>query len=133
MHDVEAQLNSEMGMDNGDVDADFGDGQDDGSSSLSDPDDDADGEDDPDVAIEDAVENGVSRAVRELEVDSEAETERLDQTPQKARKLADAMGRTPSKLSQAATAEDDLSEPPSPIPTGPGAASSTSTVATAGE
>jgi len=44
----------------------------------------------------------------------------------------DDVGKTPSKLSQAATAEDDLSEPPSPLPVGPGAASSTSTIATTG-
>jgi hypothetical protein len=134
MHDVEAQLNSEMGVDNGDADADLGDGQDDGSSSLSEPDDDdADGEDEQNGVDDSGLEDGVRRAQRDLEADSEAETERLDQTPQKLRKTVDALGRTPSKLSQAATAEEDLSDPPSPIPTGAGAASSTSTVATAGE
>ena len=82
---------------------------------------------------DDTLDSEAVAAHRSLEVDSEAETERLDQTPQKSRKHADSLGRTPSKLSQAATADDDLSEPLSPVPIGPGAASSTSTVATTGE
>lgn len=72
-------------------------------------------------------------AHQSLEVDSEAETERLEQTPRTGRKQAEDTGRTPSKLSQAAVADDDLSDPPSPIPTGPGAASSTSTIEAAGK
>ncbi|KAK5174460.1 uncharacterized protein LTR77_001540 [Saxophila tyrrhenica] len=133
MQDVEAQLNSEMGMEAADNDADLGDGQDDRSSSLSDPEDDNDDMDGLNGVADNITEEEQSGARRDLEVDSEAETERLDQTPQKLRKHADALGRTPSKLSQAATAEDDLSDPPSPLPAGPGAASSTSTVATAGQ
>lgn len=143
IHDIEAQFNSEMGVDEDDmgVEAENGDGDDGRSSSLSDPEDDdedeEEGEDDEEGDEEeegDGVELSASqRSRKELEVDSEAETERLDQTPQKLRKHPDTMGRTPSKLSQAATADEELSDPPSPLPVGVGAASSTSTVATAGK
>lgn len=116
--------------DNGD--AELEEHHDDGSSSLSDPDDDNEDAEhesgvDEDTLLADDV------AAQRSEVDSEAETERLDQTPQKLRKHADSLGRTPSKLIHAATAEEDISDPPSPLPTGVGAASSTSTVATAGK
>lgn len=43
------------------------------------------------------------------EADSEAETERLERTPQKPWKSID-VGRTPSKLNQESTYGDDLSE-----------------------
>ncbi len=132
MQDVQAQLNLEMGMDNTDHDADLVD-EDNRSSSLSEPDEDDDLLDDGDALGDDMTEAEGQGARKDLEADSEAETERLDQTPQKLRKNADALGRTPSKLSQAATAEDELSDPPSPIPLEPGAASSTSTIATAGK
>lgn len=132
MQDVQAQLNLEMGMDNTDHDADLVD-EDNRSSSLSEPDEDDDLLDDGDALGDDMTEAEGPGARKDLEADSEAETERLDQTPQKLRKNADALGRTPSKLSQAATAEDELSDPPSPIPLEPGAASSTSTIATAGK
>ncbi|KAM3418603.1 hypothetical protein BST61_g4580 [Cercospora zeina] len=103
------------------------------SSSLSEP------EDDMEV---DAQQIGASGALatneelsahQSLEVDSEAETERLDQTPHKARKQLEDTGRTPSKLNQAAAPDDDLSDPPSPLPTGPGATSSTGTTDTIGK
>ena len=115
------------------ADAEVGENEDDRSSSLSDPEDDNDDPEEQDDEVYDVADGEELAAQRSLEVDSEAETERLDQTPQKSRKHADSVGRTPSKLSQAATAEEDLSEPPSPLPLGAGAASSTSTVATVGE
>lgn len=107
--------------------------QDDRSSSLSEPEDEQD-EDEPQSGLT-SVPFGTSEpsAQKSLDVDSEAETERLEETPQKLRRHADSVGRTPSKLSQAAALEDELSEPPSPLPLGAGAASSTSTIATAGE
>jgi hypothetical protein len=113
--------------------AEIGDIPDDRSSSLSEPED----VDDEDEGLN-YVANG-SRGValplaqKTLEVDSEAETERLDESPHKSRQHADDVGRTPSKLRKAAGVEDDLSEPPSPLPTGPGAASSTSTIETVGK
>ena len=114
-------------------DAEIGEHNDDRSSSLSDPEDDNEDVEEGDGIDEDTL-NGDERAARQLlDDDSEAETERLEQTPQKLRKHADSLGRTPSKLNQAATADDDLSEPLSPLAIGVGAASSTSTVATAGE
>lgn len=105
---------------------------DDRSSSLSEPEDDQD-----EVMPEYGTVNGMDElepavAHSSLDVDSEAETERLEQTPQKLRKHADSIRKTPSKLSYAATVEDDLSEPPSPLPTGAEAASSTSTIVTGG-
>jgi hypothetical protein len=116
------------------AEADVGEHQDDdGSSSLSEPDDEQDDEFPPFNTMRDAEEEERPAVQPSLEVDSEAETERLDQTPHKARQHADSMGKTPSKLSQAATLEDALSDPPSPLPTGVGAASSTSTMETAGK
>lgn len=112
------------------ADADVGDDHDDRSSSLSDPIDEEDEEEHARSIKETAARASVHQS---LEVDSEAETERLDHTPDKSRRQADSAGKTPSKLSQAATVDDDLSDPPSPIPLGPGAASSTSTVDTAGK
>ncbi|KAK5132767.1 hypothetical protein LTR08_008652 [Meristemomyces frigidus] len=115
------------------ADAEVGLERDDRSSSLSDPEDDQD---------EEGTQNGGGGAIagkslpsaqRLLDVDSEAETERLEQTPQKLRKHADSIGRTPSKLNQAATMDDELSDPPSPLPIRAGAASSTSTIGTAGK
>lgn len=105
---------------------------DDRSSSLSEPEDDDDEGDFP----TDAVPPSVYAAHASLDIDSEAETERLDQTPQKARHQAQ-QSKTPSKLAHASTVDDDdalddLSEPPSPIPTVPGGASSTSTIDNAG-
>jgi len=116
-----------------DADAEIGDIPDDRSSSLSEPED-LD-EDENTLAF---VTNGSRStlpppAQKTLDVDSEAETERLDDSPTKRRQHADSVGRTPSKLSKAAGVEDELSEPPSPLPTGPGAASSTSTIETAGK
>lgn len=106
---------------------------DDCSSSLSEP------EDDPDDVLPryDTI-DGMDKheavvAHSSLEIDSEAETERLEQTPQKLRNHADSIGKTPSKLAHAETVEDDLSDPPSPLPAGAGAGSSTSTILTAGE
>ena len=113
--------------------ADTAEQQDDRSSSLSDPQDEQDDHEELEGVDEDTLLGEQLSAQRSLEVDSEAETERLDQTPQKLQKQADLLGRTPSKLSQAATAEEDLSEPPSPLPMGVEAASSTSTVGTIGE
>lgn len=103
---------------------------DDRSSSLSEPDEDIDDDDVINVAQYRPNRNGAvaeEQAQQSLEVDSEAETERIDQTP-KSRKDAEPTQKTPSKLNQAATADDELSDPPSPVPTGPGAASSTSTL-----
>ncbi len=115
------------------VEAEIGEQLDNRSSSLSDPEDDNHQVEKRSGEGIDMVDDQPPASQRSLEVDSEAETERLDQTPQKPRKHADSLGRTPSKLSQTATADEDLSEPPSPIPADVGAASSTSTVATAGE
>ncbi|GIZ40558.1 hypothetical protein CKM354_000389200 [Cercospora kikuchii] len=117
------------------LDAPSGDRDDDDnrSSSLSEPDEDLEA---------DAQQNGVSETLatneelsahQSLEVDSEAETERLDQTPHKARKQLEETGRTPSKLNQAAAPDDELSDPPSPLPAGPGATSSTGTTDTIGK
>lgn len=114
-------------------DAEIGEHQDDRSSSLSEPEDDNDDVEEVDGADEDTLNGDQLAAHRLLDDDSEAETERLEQTPQKLRKHADSLGRTPSKLNQAATADDELSEPLSPLAIGVGAASSTSTIATAGE
>lgn len=112
-----------------DEDADIGD---DRSSSLSEPEDDEDDDNFP----SDAIPPTAHAAHASLDVDSEAETERLDQTPVKARRETQP-GKTPSKLVHASTVDDDdalddLSEPPSPIPTVPGGASSTSTTDNAG-
>lgn len=115
------------------ADAEVGGQHDDRSSSLSEPEDEHDGSEEQGGVYEDMLDGGALAAQRSLEVDSEAETERLDQTPQKLRKHPDNLGRTPSKLSQTATADEEFSEPPSPVPVGAGAASSTSTIATAGE
>jgi hypothetical protein len=116
---------------NGNVDL-----EDDRSSSLSEP------EDEEDDFHTDAGPPAALAAHASLDVDSEAETERLEQTPHKARLTTtqpehEKTGRTPSKLVHAATIDDDdalddLSEPPSPIPTVPGGASSTSTADNAG-
>ncbi|KAK0823143.1 Transcriptional regulatory protein [Friedmanniomyces endolithicus] len=106
--------------------------QDDRSSSLSDPEDEQDedeGLDEPNRSGGQAVQLVAQRSVDD---DSEAETERLDNTPQKPLQHADSLGRTPSKLNQAATAEDELSEPRSPLQMDIGAASSTSTNGTLG-
>lgn len=109
------------------------DDDDDGSSVLSEP------EDDPDIDAQQTQPHHVLATPEELsahqslEVDSEAETERLDLTPHKARKPLEDIGRTPSKLGHAAALEDELSDPPSPLPTGLGAASSTSTTDTLGQ
>ncbi|EME87165.1 uncharacterized protein MYCFIDRAFT_84239 [Pseudocercospora fijiensis CIRAD86] len=114
--------------------AEVGDQDDDRSSSLSEPEDDDEVDLVPGTAVVNTETSGELAIHQSLEVDSEAETERLDQTPTKLRKDADITGKTPSKLSQAALAVDDLSDPPSPIPpAGPGAASSTSTIETTGE
>ena len=114
-------------------DAEAGEHHDDRSSSLSEPEDDNDDGEDDDAVAEDAFNADDAAAHQLLDYDSEATTERLDQTPQKLRKHADSLGRTPSKLNQTSATVDELSEPPSPLATGVGAASSTSTVATAGE
>lgn len=111
-----------------DEDAEIGD---DRSSSLSEP------EDDEDDFTTDPAPPAALAAHASLDVDSEAETERLDQTPEKARQQAQQVGKTPSKLVHTSTVDDedaldDLSEPPSPIPVVPGAASSTSTTDNAG-
>lgn len=113
--------------------AEIGDIPDDRSSSLSEPEDIDDDEEGLGYVANGARSANLPPAQKTLEVDSEAETERLEESPQKIRQHADSIGRTPSKLSKAAGVEDDLSEPPSPLPTGPGAASSTSTVETAGK
>nr|POF26213.1 transcriptional regulatory protein dep1 [Quercus suber] len=106
--------------------AETGDEPDDRSSSLSDPEDEI--EDEGGILGARAILMGHRQldSYRALDIDSEAETERLEDTPQKLRKHADSIGRTPSKLSQAATMDDELSDPPSPLPMDLGAASSTS-------
>jgi hypothetical protein len=114
-------------------DAEIGEQPDDHSSSLSEPDDDNEDAEDDETVGEDALNGNDAAAHQLLDDDSEAETERIEVTPQKPRKHVDGLGRTPSKLSQSATAVEELSEPPSPLAAGAGAASSTSTVATAGE
>ena len=126
----DAELQEDVGRNHAAANGDTaGMDDDDGSSELSEPDDDMDEETHGNGLDGDLSEDETATAQKSLEVDSEAETERLDQTPQGQRKQADAMGKTPSKLSQAATVEDELSDPPSPLPAGPGAASSTSTTA----
>jgi len=116
-----------------DAEAEIGDIPDDRSSSLSEPED-LDDDDDTLAFVANGAKSTIPPpAQKTLDVDSEAETERLDDSPQKRRQHADSVGRTPSKLSKAAGVEDELSEPPSPLPTGPGAASSTSTIETAGK
>ena len=132
MKDIEVQQVEEVEQDARTGDAEMGEQQDGRSSSLSEPDDDSDTAGHENGVDDDTLNDEDVPAHTSLEVDSEAETERLDQTPQKLRKHADSLGRTPSKLSQAATAEADFSDPLSPVPIGPGAASSTSTVATIG-
>ncbi|KAK3675497.1 hypothetical protein LTR78_004580 [Recurvomyces mirabilis] len=120
----EAELETEAAA-NG---AENGNFADDRSSSLSEPEDDHDEVEQSRTAIlETSAQEQVAGQLL-LEDDSEAETERLDVTPQKAQKHIEDVGRTPSKLSQAVTMEDELSDPPSPLPLGTGAASSTSTV-----
>jgi len=116
-----------------DAEAEIGDIADDRSSSLSEPEDLDDDENTLAFVANGAKSTIPPPAQRTLDVDSEAETERLDDSPQKRRQHADGVGRTPSKLNKAAGVEDELSEPPSPLPTGPGAASSTSTTETAGK
>ncbi|RMX74011.1 hypothetical protein D0869_13027, partial [Hortaea werneckii] len=101
------------------------------SSSLSDPEDDLDDEEQQNGVGEEQRAGESLGAHKSMDVDSEAETERLDQTPQKAQKHLDTVGKTPSKLSQAATAEDELSDPPSPLPAGNGVGSHASTSGTA--
>jgi hypothetical protein len=133
MRDSELEEEAAEAQHVADAEAEIGDIPDDRSSSLSEPED-LD-EDENTLAF---VSNGVTNtlpppAQKTVDVDSEAETERLDDSPRKRRQHADSVGRTPSKLSKAAGVEDDLSEPPSPLPTGPGAASSTSTIETAGK
>lgn len=106
---------------------------DDGSSILSEPEDELDAQaqqSQPDHVLATSEELAAHQS---LEVDSEAETERLDQTPHKNRIQIGETGKTPSKLIQAATLEDELSDPPSPLPTGLGATSSTSTTDTLGK
>lgn len=94
----------------------------DDSSELSEPDD-----DDGDELLQPS---DIRHAMRKDDIDSEAETERLDLTPRHAREAGDsAIGRTPSKLSKVAQQDDELSEPPSPLLQEIGAASSTSTIA----
>lgn len=84
------------------------DDDDDRSSSLSDFDGSSDEQDDP---IPQADPAPLSPLPPD-EADSEAETERLERTPQKPWKSVD-VGRTPSKLNQQSTYDDDLSEPAS--------------------
>ena len=106
----------------------FEDDDKDDSSSLSEPD-----EDDIEDETTDARSTIQSRA-RKDDVDSEAETERLELTPRHMRDMAVAgIGRTPSKLSKVDQQEDELTEPPSPVPQGAGAVSSTSTLTNGGE
>lgn len=113
--------------------ADTGELDDDRSSSLSEPgDDDLEEPDEAMGSMGRTMGSATAAAHDSLDVDSEAETDRLGSTPQKTRPQADANGKTPSKLSHAAAAEDELSEPPSPLPMDTGAASSTTTIATAG-
>ncbi|KAK4540786.1 hypothetical protein LTR36_008863 [Oleoguttula mirabilis] len=133
MADLEAVEDAELGDITDIAAADVGEDQDDRSSSLSEPEDEQDEEEPQNGLIAAPEESLELTAEKSLDVDSEAETERLEQTPQKLRKHADSVGRTPSKLSQAATVEDELSEPPSPLPLDVGAASSTSTIGTAGK
>ncbi|KAK5731836.1 hypothetical protein LTR17_011048 [Elasticomyces elasticus] len=110
-----------------------GDLQDDSSSILSDPDDERDDFVSANAAIGNRTPQPQLVAQSTKEDDSEAETERLENTPQKLFQHADSTGRTPSKLSQAATVEEELSEPPSPLQMNTGAASSTSTVGPIGK
>ena len=134
MRDVELDQISAEALDAADrPEAEIGDIPDDRSSSLSEPEDVDDDEEGLRYVANGARGVTLPTAQKNLEVDSEAETERLEESPRKSRQHADSTGRTPSKLSKAAGVEDDLSEPPSPLPTGPGAASSTSTIETAGK
>ncbi|KAK3110678.1 hypothetical protein LTR53_014780 [Teratosphaeriaceae sp. CCFEE 6253] len=115
--------------------AENGELQDDRSSSLSEPEDDED-EEDEEEPIREVIgtdgEGARRHAHESQDGDSEAETERLDQTPHTSRQHADSIVPTPSKLSQAATLDEELSEPPSPLQMDIGAASSTSTIGALG-
>jgi len=134
MRDVELDHLGAEALDAADrPEAEIGDIPDDRSSSLSEPEDVDDDEEGLRYVVNGARSVNLPPAQKNLEVDSEAETERLEESPQKIRQHADSIGRTPSKLSKAAGVEDDLSEPPSPLPAGTGAASSTSTIETAGK
>ena len=134
MRDVELDQISAEALDAADrPEAEIGDIPDDRSSSLSEPEDVDDDEEGLRYVVNGARVVDLPPAQKTLEVDSEAETERLEESPRKTKQQADSTGRTPSKLSKAAGVEDDLSEPPSPLPTGAGAASSTSTIETAGK
>ena len=134
MRDVELDQLGAEALDAADLpEAEIGDIPDDRSSSLSEPEDVDDEEEGLRYVANGARGVNLPLAQKNLEVDSEAETERLEESPQKTRQHADSTGRTPSKLSKAAGVEDDLSEPPSPLPAGAGAASSTSTIETAGK
>jgi hypothetical protein len=134
MRDVELEQLGAEALEAADhPEAEIGDIPDDRSSSLSEPEDVDDEEEGLSYVANGARGHNLPPAQKTLEVDSEAETERLEESPQKLRQHADSIGRTPSKLSKAAGIEDDLSEPPSPLPAGPGAASSTSTIETVGK
>lgn len=112
--------------------AEVGDEAEDGSSILSDiSDDEVESDERADISDAIRIANGAPNFTRlSLEADSEAETD--IQTPHKLLKHAESIGLTPSKLVSSATLDDELSEPPSPLPTDVGAASSTSTIARAG-
>ncbi|KAK6421705.1 Transcriptional regulatory protein [Oleoguttula sp. CCFEE 5521] len=99
---------------NGDDMDDLDDLDDNRSSSLSEPDDD---DEDLEEELEDETDDALGKFTAPMlaEIDSEAETERLEETPEKLRKLAENTGRTPSKLREAATVDTQLSDPPSPI------------------
>lgn len=114
--------------------AEIFDQADDRSSSLSDPDDDQEEDQYPMNGLAKLPGDSKKPATNlPAEVDSEAETERLEQTPQKMRSNADNLGKTPSKLGHATAIDDELSDLPSPSAVDPGATSSTSTVATTGK
>lgn len=134
MREIELEPDGAEALEDADrPEAETGDIPDDRSSSLSEPEDVYDEEEGLNYVANGSRGLNLPHAQKTLEVDSEAETERLEESPQKSRQHAEGIGRTPSKLSKAAGVEDDLSEPPSPLPTGPDAASSTSTIETAGK
>lgn len=131
LHSIDIPQGTHSGNTNG---AEIGDQDDDRSSSLSEPEDDEDIDPVRSSGVDQVVVSEELAARQSLEADSEAETERLDHTPTKLRKDADTTAKTPSKLNHAATADDEFSDPPSPVPpAGPGAASSTSTIETTGD
>ena len=92
---------------------------DDRSSSLSEPEDDENAQEELILSQLGSGRHSNKVAQSALEADSEAETERIEPTPHKSRRRTGNVENTPSKLGQHSTIDDDLSDPPSPLPIEP--------------